>query len=149
MKEINIRFAVPGDAEEIAEIDAICFALPWSSNALQEDIAENEKAVYIVAEQEDKILGYAGMWIIFDEAHITNVAVRPEFRRLGLGRIIVVTLLSEAVKHGTVCQTLEVRVSNIAAINLYESLGFKGVGVRKGYYSDNNEDALIMWRSNE
>lgn len=144
-----MRFAVPGDAEQIAEIDAICFALPWSSNALHDDIAENEKAVYIVAEQGDKILGYAGMWIIFDEAHITNVAVRPEFRRHGLGRLIVVALLSEAFRHGAVCQTLEVRISNIAAINLYESLGFKKAGIRRQYYSDNNEDALIMWRSDE
>lgn len=149
MNKISIRFAVPGDAEQIAAIDAICFALPWSRNALHEDIAENERAVYLVAERGNQILGYAGMWIIFDEAHITNVAILPQFRRQGLAKRIVTVLLQEASAQGARFQTLEVRISNSAAIRLYEDLGFQGAGIRKGYYSDNNEDALIMWRIDE
>lgn len=146
---MKLRFAVPRDAKRIAEIDRLCFALPWSKEALADDIAENEKAVYIVAEEEEQIAGYAGMWITLDEAHITNVAVHPKFRKRGIGKTIMGALLRLAKRYGAVHQTLEVRVSNKAAISLYESLGFEGVGVRKNYYCDNHEDALIMWRHDE
>lgn len=144
-----MRFAVPRDAKRIAEIDLLCFSMPWSKESLEEDIAENEKAVYIVAEEEERIAGYAGMWITLDEAHITNVAVHPKFRGRGIGTNLMVALLRLAKRYGAVHQTLEVRVSNKVAISLYEGLGFEGVGVRKSYYLDNNEDALIMWRHDE
>ncbi len=146
---MKLRFAVPRDAKRIAEIDLLCFSMPWSKESLEEDIAENEKAVYIVAEEEERIAGYAGMWITLDEAHITNVAVHPKFRGRGIGTNLMVALLRLAKRYGAVHQTLEVRVSNKVAISLYEGLGFEGVGVRKSYYLDNNEDALIMWRHDE
>lgn len=123
--------------------------MPWSQTALHDDIADNEKAIYIVAEEQEQIAGYAGMWITLDEAHITNVAVHPKFRRKGIGETLVAALLRQARRHGALHQTLEVRVSNEAAIKLYEGMGFEGVGVRKRYYYDNNEDALIMWRHEE
>ena len=91
------------------------------------------------------MIGYGGMWLILDEAHITNIAVHPEHRRRGVGRLLMETLMKEAVILKMERMTLEVRVSNKAAISLYKSLGFEEGGIRKGYYSNDREDALIMW----
>jgi len=106
---------------------------------------ENDFAFYLVALQGEKVVGYGGMWIVLDEAHITNVAVHPELRGRGVGRALMMELLSRAVVLGAPGITLEVRVSNQVARNLYKSLGFVEKGMRRKYYSDNNEDAIIMW----
>ena len=113
------------------------------------EISENNIALYLVAEIAGQIVGYAGMWLIIDEGHITNVAVHPNFRRRHIGEAIVSVLLAEAQAEGITRQTLEVRVSNFAAQRLYEKFGFQACGIRKGYYEDNHEDAIIMWRENE
>ena len=91
-------------------------------------------------------MGYAGMWIILDEGHITNIAVDPTYRRQGIGQGLLDELTKLAVERGAIAMTLEVRVSNAEAQSLYTKLGFVPRGIRKGYYQDNKEDALIMWR---
>lgn len=92
-----------------------------------------------------RILGYAGLWLMVDEAHITTIAVRPEFRGRGLGELLIVGMFEKAMEIGARWVTLEVRVSNSIAQNLYHKYTFHAEGIRKGYYSDNNEDAVIMW----
>ncbi|MOA25396.1 ribosomal-protein-alanine N-acetyltransferase [compost metagenome] len=102
-------------------------------------------ARYMVMEYEGQIIGYGGMWIIMDEAHVTNIAVRSDYRGQGLGNRLLLELQRTAVFFGAAKMTLEVRVSNDIAQNLYRKYGFTASGIRPRYYSDNNEDALIMW----
>ncbi|MGE5554030.1 MAG: ribosomal protein S18-alanine N-acetyltransferase [Betaproteobacteria bacterium] len=135
-----------GDVEEVLAIEQASFPTPWSRLAFLSELLENERAVYLVAREEGKVIGYAGMWRILDEGHITNLAVHPDARRRGVGRRLLDALCNLAVARGLRRLTLEVRVSNVAAQHLYESFGFLPAGVRPGYYQDNNEDALIMWR---
>jgi ribosomal-protein-alanine N-acetyltransferase len=135
------------DLEAVIAIEKLSFAIPWSRNSFLNELLENERAVYLVAKDEfDRLVGYIGMWIVFDEGHITNLAVHPNFRRRGAGGLLLKGLIeygqSEAVKY----LTLEVRSSNEAAQSLYYKLGFVHMGVRRKYYLDNNEDALIMWK---
>lgn len=159
MSEIQIRVANPGDIDAMTELDAVCFTSPWSRASFEAELTTNRLAWYLVAEElavqdnailepdasQGKLIGYAGLWAIQDEGHITNVAVHPEYRRKHLGSILVGTLIDETKKEGLVRFTLEVRASNQAAISLYEAFGFETAGIRKGYYEDNNEDAMIMW----
>ncbi len=147
--DMIIREAKLDDVHSIAELDKLCFSMPWSEVSFLKEISENNIALYLVAEIAGQIVGYAGMWLIIDEGHITNVAVHPNFRRRHIGEAIVSVLLAEAQAEGITRQTLEVRVSNFAAQRLYEKFGFQACGIRKGYYEDNHEDAIIMWRENE
>ena len=149
MSELIIRNAEERDVKEMAELDLICFADPWSEESFRNEILTNERAFYIAAEIDGKLAGYAGLWAILDEGHITNVAVSPEYRRKGVGKAIVGTLIEVAEENGLNSFTLEVRESNLPAQGLYEQFGFKSAGVRKGYYIDNGENAIIMWRSKE
>ena len=149
MSEVIIRPAEERDVHEVAELDKLCFNVPWSEKSFRSEITENDRAIYLVADLDGKIIGYAGIWVILDEGHITNVAVHPEYRRQHLGTTIVDTLLKSAELNGVIAETLEVRRSNMGAIKLYSSFGFVQEGVRIGYYEDNNEDALIMWRYKE
>lgn len=128
----------------VAEIEKLSFASPWSTEAFEAELV-NPAARYIIALNEGDVIGYCGYWRIFDEAHITNVAIRPADRGKGFGRAMTEELIRFAKAEGVRSMTLEVRVSNLKAQNLYKSLGFVGVGVRPRYYEDNNEDALIMW----
>lgn len=146
MRELIIRKAEKKDIKEVAALDRLCFSMPWSEETIRQEIMENNIALYIVAEIEGKVVGYAGMWLIVDEGHITNVAVHPVFRRKHIGQGIVSVLLAHSEEAGTKRQTLEVRKSNNAAIELYSKFDFLPVGIRKEYYEDNGEDALIMWR---
>ncbi|MBC7325732.1 MAG: ribosomal protein S18-alanine N-acetyltransferase, partial [Moorella sp. (in: Bacteria)] len=109
-------------------------------------IYNNNFAYYYIAQAGGQVVGYAGMWIILDEAHITNVAVHPHYRGRRLGELLLRVLMQEALHLGADRMTLEVRVSNRPAQRLYERLGFTRAGVRKGYYNDNREDAIIMWK---
>lgn len=146
MNRLIIRKAEEADIKPMAELDKLCFAQPWSEESFRTEISENERAFYIVAEIEGALAGYAGLWAILDEGHITNVAVNPKFRRKGIGSAIVGTLLEVCEDSGLCSFTLEVRESNMGARLLYEKFEFKPAGVRKGYYTDNGEDAVIMWR---
>lgn len=133
------------DIGAICEIEKEAFPTPWTPGAFQNELSNNHFAHYLVMEVAGAIAGYAGMWVIMDEAHVTNIAVRTTYRGMKLGEQLLLELRKKADKHGARRMTLEVRVTNRVAQNLYEKLGFRSVGVRKGYYTDNNEDALIMW----
>jgi [ribosomal protein S18]-alanine N-acetyltransferase len=148
--KIFIREMTLEDARQVFELDQICFTEAWSLDSFEYEMSENKFAIYYISETEDKeIVGYCGLWQILDEGHITNVAVKPEYRGSGLAQEIVATLIRRSMKSGIKTFTLEVRKSNQTAINLYKKFGFIEAGIRKGYYSDNNEDALIMWRHND
>ena len=146
MADVIIRQAEPKDAEDIYQIEKLCFPDPWSRDAIRYELTENPRAFYIVADLKGQVVGYAGLWWIEDEGHITNVAVRPGFRNRKIGEGIIGVMLDFTIGEGIRHHTLEVRRSNTAAINLYEKFGFQTEGVRKGYYANNKEDALIMWR---
>jgi ribosomal-protein-alanine N-acetyltransferase len=132
------------DLDELAALEQASFSVPWTRGMLEEEYF-NSLARYRVIECQETIAGYIGMWRIADEGHITNLAVRPGFRRRGFARQLLQNLIDYARKNHIGSLTLEVRVSNLPAIRLYESFGFRVEGRRKNYYADNNEDALIMW----
>ena len=163
MADLIIRRAEEKDVLAIEQIEKQCFSVPWSYESLHKDIVENNLAFYVVAEiagqqcngdgqqcsetaVDGQVCGYVGVWKIFDEGHITNVAVAPEYRRMHIGRAMLETLIEVTGEAGIERYTLEVRAGNEPAIKLYEGLGFKPEGIRPGYYDDNGEDALIMWR---
>lgn len=133
------------DIPVICEIEQESFTTPWTSAAFHNELTNNQFARYMVMESAEGVLGYGGMWIIVDEAHITNIAVRTQYRGKKLGEALLREMQKTAVFLGAARMTLEVRTSNRVAQGLYEKLGFYGVGVRRGYYTDNQEDAIIMW----
>lgn len=142
---MEIRPMEERDAEQLAEIEKEAFTSPWSQQAFLNEVRENKLARYLVVEDQGKILGYAGMWLIINEAHITNIAVREEYRGRGIGNLLVQGLISLAMLMEIEAMTLEVRVSNKIAQDLYKKHGFIESGIRPKYY-DNKEDALIMWK---
>ena len=129
--------------DDMAEIEQLCFSMPWSRAMLADELV-NDYAVYYVAEQAGRVAGYAGMHTLFDEAHITNIAVRPELRRMGVGGLLLDKLIRVAALGGVKTVTLEVRESNVGAIALYSKKGFLPAAIRKGYYDLPNEDAILM-----
>jgi tRNA threonylcarbamoyl adenosine modification protein YeaZ/ribosomal-protein-alanine acetyltransferase len=141
LKDMSIE-----DIKQVCEIENLSFSMPWSRESFESEISQNNLARYIVAKVDGKIAAYGGMWIILDEAHITNIAVHPEYRGQKIGEKLVMALLQRAKENKAAGITLEVRKSNIAARNLYKKLGFKDSGIRKGYYADTGEDAIIMWK---
>ncbi len=146
MDNAKIIIAKSENIDDIMVIENLSFKVPWSRKSITEEIIENDMAVYICAVIDGKAIGYAGMWHVCDEGHITNIAVHPEFRGGGIGSILVEALLSIAKENGINDLTLEVRQSNIIAQSLYKKYGFKECGGRKAYYADNKEDAIIMWK---
>ena len=146
MAELIIRTGTASDVDDIEALEQICFASPWSKESLLYELTENPMATYIVAELEGHVIGYVGLWVIVDEGHITNVAVSPDYRRLQVGSALIKTMLDVTIKAGIQHHTLEVRAGNEPAKGLYRKFGFEEAGLRKGYYEDNGEDAIIMWR---
>ena len=144
MNETIIRRMRLKDLDGVAALEEATFARPWSRESFRQELTRNAVARYLVAEEDGRILGYAGAWVILDESHITNIAVREEARGRGIGRKLTEELLQVLSNLGASYATLEVRVSNLRAQNLYKSLGFISVGKRKRYYEDNNEDAYLM-----
>jgi len=134
------------DLPAVLAIEEQCFPIPWSRSSFLYELLENQRAYYSVAKSATQVLGFIGMWIIFDEGHITNLAVDPAYRRHGVGRALLSNLVMEGIKHGLHYLTLEVRSSNLAAQRLYAEFGFVKTGVRPNYYQDNQEDAFIMWK---
>ncbi|WP_434564530.1 ribosomal protein S18-alanine N-acetyltransferase [Thermoanaerobacterium thermosaccharolyticum] len=143
---IKIRPMTKSDIDDVIEIESLSFSVPWSKESFTMEVTMNKCAHYIVAEADEKIAGYGGFWVVIDEGHITNIAVHPDFRGKGVGSAIVEGLIDLAKKKGITSMTLEVRASNLIAQSLYKKYGFKPVGRRRGYYQDNNEDAIIMWK---
>lgn len=132
------------DLPEVEAIERASFTTPWPPNAYRSELSENRLASYLVARIGDRVVGYAGMWLMVDEAHITTFAVHPSWRRRRIGERLLLAMLDLAATRRAREATLEVRVSNLAARRLYEKYGFRPVGVRPRYYSDDGEDALVM-----
>lgn len=120
----------------------------WSRNSFYNELSNDLAHYYSAFDPEDNLVGYAGCWQFLDEAHITTIAVKSELKRKKIGEALLIKILSDCYKNEIKYITLEVRVSNTAAISLYEKYGFKSLGTRKGYYQNNSEDALIMWTEN-
>jgi ribosomal-protein-alanine N-acetyltransferase len=142
---VTFRMMRETDLPEICAIEQEAFPTPWSEQAFLNELTHNHFAHYIIMEQASHLIGYAGMWLIIDEAHVTNIAIRKGFRGMKLGERLLAELATRAYQAGAMRMTLEVRPSNRVAQDLYAKFGFINVGVRPGYYSDNGEDALIMW----
>ena len=132
------------DLDAVHAIERASFAVPWPDDAYRNEIRTNRLATYVVARLDEDIVGFAGLWIMVDEAHVTTFAVDPRWRRRGVGERMLLALLDIAVARQAREATLEVRLSNLPARKLYEKHGFRPVGIRVRYYSDNGEDALIM-----
>ena len=145
---LSIRGMREADLPVVLEIDQLSFPLPWSERTYRFELSNYRASNLHVAEvNEDgkkRIVGYIGYWFIIDEAHISTLAVHPEFRQMGIGEIMLKAALEEILEKGTLFVTLEVRKSNEAAILLYRKLGFEVIGTRTRYYRDNDEDAHIM-----
>lgn len=128
---------------EIARLEKETFSSPWSEKALT-DTLSGDNSLFLVCEKNSEVAGYVGCYVVCDEAAITNVAVFPEYRRQKIGEALITELKKRACDKGCTVITLEVRVSNVPAISLYEKLGFKTVGIRRGFYSLPREDACVM-----
>jgi ribosomal-protein-alanine N-acetyltransferase len=144
MTSIMIRRMNTLDIDGVLAVEQQAFTTPWSREGFVNEM-RNELAYYLVLVDGGKIIGYAGMWLIVDEAHVTNVAVLKEYRGKKLGEKLMSTLLEHAKNRGALRMTLEVRASNEVAQGLYHKFGFASQGRRRNYYTDTNEDALIMW----
>lgn len=134
--------------DDVVAIDTLSFAVPWSRESFVREVEINNSARYVAAKKDGLIVGYGGVWIIVDEGHITNIATHPEYRGTGIASKIMEALIEICKLEGVLSMTLEVRRSNTPAKNLYAKYGFIEEGVRKNYYSDNKEDAIIMWKRN-
>ncbi|HBB27811.1 MAG TPA: ribosomal-protein-alanine N-acetyltransferase [Clostridiales bacterium] len=143
--KISIREVKHEDLDDILEIENASFSVPWSRKAFESELLNN-MALYICLECDDKVVAYVGIWKIYDEGHITNVAVLPNYRGLGLSKLLLNYLFDVCNKNDIFRLTLEVRESNAVAIKLYEQLGFINTGKRPKYYSNPIEDAIIMWK---
>lgn len=143
---MEIVAAKPEHIDDIMIVEHLCFKIPWSRDAFIEEITRNQFAVYLSAMMDGRVIGYAGMWHVCEEGHITNIAVHPEYRRIGIGCRLMEGLIDIARRRGITDMTLEVRASNTAAQKLYMKYGFEQAGRRKSYYADNGEDAIIMWK---
>ena len=142
--EIIFRKMNFDDIKSVAEIEFKTFSLPWRLEDFWHEVI-NQDSESIVGELDGKVIAYACAWLSFNEADVANIAVEENFRGCGIGKKLFAELLNRVKLRGVKAVTLEVRVSNIAAIKLYESFGMRGVGVRKNYYCNPEEDALIMW----
>lgn len=132
------------DLAEVQSIERVSFTTPWPPQAYRSEIETNRLASYLVVRAEGHVVAYGGVWLMVDEAHITTFAVDPAWRRRRIGERLLVALLEAAIARAAHEATLEVRLSNLAARRLYEKYGFRPVGLRPQYYTDDKEDALIM-----
>jgi ribosomal-protein-alanine N-acetyltransferase len=132
------------DLPDVHRIERASFSVPWPDDAYRSEIQGNRLASYLVARADGRLVAYGGIWLMVDEAHITTFAVDPAWRRQRVGETLLIALMDQAIGRHAREATLEVRLSNLAARKLYEKFGFRPVGVRARYYSDNGEDALIM-----
>lgn len=142
---ITYRRMTAADVDAVYAIELATFPTPWTLDSFHYEMRENQYAHYIVAEDETEIIGFCGMWLVIDAAQITNVAVVESARGKGIGEALMKEAIRVAREAEMEVMSLEVRVTNMVAQNLYRKLGFQNGGIRKGYYTDNGEDALVMW----
>ena len=145
MEDVIIRKMEIDDIPQVVEVEKSSFPTPWSTDIFYQEIIENQFSHYYVMEYGEKIIGYVGMWIVIDDAQITTIAISPEYRRKKLGEKLFGFSLQTALAMGAKILSLEVRVSNIPAQKLYRKFGLMPGGIRKNYYTDNGEDAIVMW----
>lgn len=136
------------DISDVVRIERASFATVWPNDAFYNELRTNKLAHYFVGRLADKIVAYGGIWSILEDAHVTTLAVDPEHRGQRFGEVLLLRLIDEAIEHNAAWMTLEVRESNATAQRLYRKYGFTTVTMRAGYYSDDNESALIMWAGN-
>ncbi len=149
LSDITILPMTKDDVEAVVEIEAEAYGKHhWAKSSFYDEMSNNLAKYYSAKTLSGELVGYAGTWHIIDEGHITTIAVKKEYLRNHIGEAIIQKIIEDCYKNNIKYLTLEVRVSNIPAIKLYEKYGFQSLGTRKGYYQDNNEDALIMWTEN-
>jgi [ribosomal protein S18]-alanine N-acetyltransferase len=142
---LSILPMTTADIPAVTRIERASFSTVWPSDAFYNELATNKLAHYIVGRFDDRVVGYGGLWVILEDSHVTTLAVDPEYRRRGFGEVLLLRLIDEAIARDAAWMTLEVRESNTVAQQLYRKYGFTTVTMRTGYYSDDNESALIMW----
>lgn len=147
MNNVEIVPLKESHVEEISKINSLSFHTPWSKESILKEL-DNKFARYVVASIDGRVIGYGGVWLIVDEGHITNIAVHPEYRGIGVGDMLVDSIIEICNLEDIDGVTLEVRESNTPARRLYEKHGFIDEAKRKGYYQDTKEDAIIMWNRN-
>jgi len=142
MMNMMIRKMQIEDVPAVMNVDPT----PWTQAIYEQELIENDFAYYfVIVNEKDDIIGYVGLWIIFDDAQITNIAIHPDYRGKKIGEKLFAFALSYAFQHGAQKLSLEVRPSNTVAKNMYRKFGLKKGGIRKNYYPDNSEDAIVMW----
>lgn len=145
MAEISIRRMQTADIDAVLVVENQAFATPWSRAAFESELNDNDLSHYLVVLDGSHIIGYAGFWLVVDEAHVTNIALLPAYRGRKIGSLLLEHMILAAKLLGAVSMTLEVRPSNTPARRLYERRGFVEQGIRPNYYAELGEDALIMW----
>lgn len=141
---LTLKKMLREDVPRVHEIETLCFRSPWALESFYSEL-DNHLAIYHLAVYEEKVVGFCGIWLVVDEGHITNLAIDPVYQGRGFGKDMMKAVILWA-KNNKICRlTLEVRVSNEKAIHLYHELGFVQAGLRKAYYEDTGEDAMIMW----
>ena len=154
MKEIKVSLLTPAEVSHVVALDQICLGGMWKEEAYLREIESDKSTLVVLHLSETKlgidsrIIGMACLWSIVDEAHITLLGIDPNYRRQGLGQLLLLTLLEDAIARNLSWATLEVNVNNQKAINLYKKFGFEAVGKRKGYYQSTGEDAVVFWLKN-
>lgn len=141
---MDIRMATIEDAQVIYEIEQVSFSVPWSLESVASELENTSNKLYMVLSENDRIIGYGGVWLVHDEGQITNIAIIPEVRCKGYGTQLMACLIDACVQRGIQEIFLEVRISNLSALAMYRNLGFTVKGIRKDYYSEPKEDAYIM-----
>ena len=144
--DYEVRALSEADLDSLMELENACFSSPWSRESYRHELTENDLAHYWGVFEGERLIGFAGYWLILDEGHITNVAVAPDKQNQGAGRFLVQGIINGCLAGGGKYLTLEVRASNAAARHLYEQAGFVSYGCRPNYYDDPKEDAVIMWK---
>jgi len=133
------------DIDGVLKVEEASFIEPWPKEIFYQEIKNNDYAYYFVAQLDNEIIGYAGMWFVIDDAQITNIAILPEYRGQKIGEKLFEYTCQQAMRMGVKRLSLEVRTSNVIAQSLYKKFGFVPGGIRKNYYTDNQEDAIVMW----
>jgi [ribosomal protein S18]-alanine N-acetyltransferase len=142
---LSISAMTPSDITAVVRIERACFSTVWPADAFYNELSTNKLAHYFVGRCGGRIVAYGGLWVILEDSHVTTLAVDPQYRGRRFGEVLLLRLIDEAIARDAAWMTLEVRESNTVAQRLYRKYGFTTVTLRTGYYSDDNESALIMW----
>ena len=145
MAELVIRKMEAFDIEQVVEVENASFNDPWPKDVFYQEVVQNKHAHYFVAQLDKQVIGYAGLWAVIDDAQVTNIAILPRFRGYKIGEKLFEYTCQQAMQIGVKRLSLEVRASNVIAQRMYRKFGLVPGGIRKRYYTDNQEDAIVMW----